>query len=118
LKIIRWPASAAPDSKRNVKLRWTFCTVLTLNNQVHEIIQWRCPNWGIPEDTKVMMRRCDSLLAEVKKLKQHNSSLEAEIAACRRKQLLAPVLSPLKPLQKIHGEFFVWRVGDFFVGIE
>jgi hypothetical protein len=58
------------------------------------------PTGGIPEDTKVMMRRCDSLLAEVKKLKQHNSSLEAEIAACRRKQLLAPLLSPSKSAAK------------------
>jgi hypothetical protein len=53
-------------------------------------------NGSIAEDTKVIMRRCDSLLSEVKKLKQHNSTMEAELSACRRKQLLAPLSSPLK----------------------
>ena len=51
---------------------------------------------GIAEDTKVIMRRCDSLLSEVKKLKQQNSAMEAELAASRRKQLLAPLSSPSK----------------------
>ena len=51
---------------------------------------------AIPEDMKVMMRRCDSLLAEVKKLKHHNSALETEVSACRRKQLLAPFGTPSK----------------------
>ncbi len=57
-------------------------------------------NGGIAEDTKVIMRRCDSLLSEVKKLKQQNSSMEAELAASRRKQLLAPLSSPSKPGEK------------------
>ncbi len=55
---------------------------------------------AIPEDMKVMMRRCDSLLSEVKKLKVHNSALESEVSACRRKQLLAPLLSPAKVASK------------------
>ena len=55
---------------------------------------------AIPEDMKVMMRRCDSLLSEVKKLKHANFALEAEVSACRRKQLLAPLLSPSKAVAK------------------